>query len=140
MSIDCEVSVKSLLFVTASLEQLLGQHGSRAVLRNAGRRAAANLIDMLPLTLAEDAAFLRVGDILIELGFITGLEMTAPDRLRVSGNRVVEELLQLGLAGSESARYYVIGLFEGFFKQLSGSSRKIVGVEANDHHEYWKLE
>jgi hypothetical protein len=53
---------------------------------------------------------------------------------------VLEELALLGLTGTGSARYYVIGLFEGFFKQLSGSSRKIVGVEANQHYEYWKLE
>jgi hypothetical protein len=140
MSIDCEVSVKSLLFVTASLEQLLGQHGSQAILRSAGRRAAASLIDMLPLTLTEDEAVLRAGGILVELGLIASLERCAPDRLQVSGNRVLEELAQLGLTGTGSARYYVIGLFEGFFKQLSGSSRKIVGVEANQHYEYWKLE
>lgn len=139
MSIDCEISVKSLLFVTESVENLLGLHGSRAVLRSAGRRAATNLIDMLPLTLAEDEAILRAGSILMELGFVEGLEWSAPDTLRVSGNHILAELAQLGLTGSGSARYYVIGLFEGFFKQLCGSSRKIVGVEVDPYYEYWKL-
>ncbi|MFZ5881335.1 MAG: hypothetical protein ACOY0R_18365 [Chloroflexota bacterium] len=139
MSIDCEVSLKSLLFVTESVENLLGLHGSQAVLRSAGRRAAASLIDMLPLTLAEDEALLRVGGILVELGFVASLERFSPDTLRVGGNRVLEELAQLGLASSGSARYYVIGLFEGFFKQLCGSAGKIVSVEADSNYEYWKL-
>lgn len=140
MSIDCEVSFKSLLFVAESLEELLGAHGGQAVMRSAGRRAAANLIDMLPLKLEEEIAILRAGNILVELGFISGLEIIAADRLQVHGNQVLDELKQIGLAGVESGRYYVIGLFEGFFRQLSGSARKITSVATDkNNNEYWML-
>ena len=139
MSIDCEVSLKSLLFVAESLEELLGAHGGQAVMRSAGRRAAANLIDMLPLKLEEETAILRAGNILVELGFISGLEIIAADRLLVCGNQVLKELNHLGLAGVESGRYYVIGLFEGFFRQLSGSARKITSVATDKTNEYWML-
>jgi hypothetical protein len=50
MNMDCEVSLKSLLFIADGLEQLIGQHGAQAVLRSAGQRASANLIEILPLT------------------------------------------------------------------------------------------
>ncbi len=139
MAIDNEISLKSLLFITESLEELLGQHGAQAVLRSAGQRAAVNLIEMLPLTLPEDEAARRSGAILAELGFIGEMRMTAPDTLQVFGNHFLEELEALNLTGSQSGRFYVIGLFEGFSKQLSGSNRKIITVEINENCEYWKL-
>ena len=140
MTIDNEISLKSLLFITESLEQLLGQHGAQAVLRTAGQRAAVNLIEMLPLTLPENEAASRSGAILAELGFIGEMQTIAADMLQVNGNRFIEELQALGLNASQSGRFYVIGLFEGFFKQLSGSNRKVVTVEIKENDEYWKLE
>ena len=140
MTIDNEISLKSLLFITESLEQLLGQHGAQAVLRTAGQRAAVNLIEMLPLTLPENEAASRSGAILAELGFIGEMQTIAADMLQISGNRFLEELQALGLKASQSGRFYVIGLFEGFFKQLSGSNRKVVTVEIKENDEYWKLE
>ena len=137
--IDGEISLKSLLFVTESLEQLIGQHGAQSVLRTAGQRAAVNLIELLPLTLPEDEAARRTGDILIELGFISELQMPAPDTVQILGNHIYEELEELGLHATQSARYYIIGLFEGFFKQMSGSARKIISVEPTEACEYWKL-
>jgi predicted hydrocarbon binding protein len=137
--IDGEISLKSLLFVTESLEQLIGQHGAKAVLRTAGQRAAANLIEMLPLTLPEDEAARRSGAILIELGFINEMQMPDPNTLQIIGNHIYKELKELGLHGTQSACYYVIGLFEGFFKQMSGSARKIISVGPAETGEYWKL-
>jgi len=137
--IDNEISLKSLLFVTESLEQLIGQHGAKAVLRTAGQRAAANLIEMLPLTLPEVEAARRTGAILIDLGFIKEMQMPDPDTLQIIGNHIYEELEELGLHGIQSACYYTIGLFEGFFKQMSGSARKIISVAAGETCEYWKL-
>jgi len=137
--IDGEISLKSLLFVTESLEQLLGQHGAKAVLRTAGQRAAVNLIEMLPLTLPEDEAARRTGAILVELGFINEMQMPAPDTVQILGNHIFEELDALGLHGTQSACYYIIGLFEGFFMQMSGSARKIISVEPGRACEYWKL-
>jgi len=137
--IDGEISLKSLLFVTESLEHLIGQHGAKAVLRTAGQRAAVNLIEMLPLSLPDDEAARRTGAILVELGFINELQMPAPDSVQIIGNHIYEELEGLGLHGIQSADYYVIGLFEGFFKQMSGSDRKIISVEAGKDCEYWKL-
>ena len=105
--IDGEISLKSLLFVTESLEQLLGQHGAKAVLRTAGQRAAVNLIEMLPLTLPEDEAARRTGAILVELGFINEMQMPAPDTVQILGNHIFEELDALGLHGTQSACYYI---------------------------------
>ena len=137
--IDGEITLKSLLFVTGSLEQLIGQHGAKAVLRRAGQRAAANLIEMLPLTLPEDEAARRTGAILIELGFINEMQMPDTDTVQIFGNHIYEELEALNLQGTQSACYYIIGLFEGFFKQMSGSSKKINSVESGQACEFWKL-
>ena len=137
--IDGEISLKSLLFVTESLEQLIGKHGAKAVLRTAGQKAAVNLIEMLPLTLPEDEAARRTGAILVEFGFIDEIQMPSPDTLQILGNHIYEELEELGLNETQSACYYVIGLFEGFFNQMSGSARKIISVEPGEACEYWKL-
>ena len=137
--IDGDISLKSLLFVTESLEQLIGPNGAKAVLRTAGQRAAVNLIEMLRLALPEDESIRRTGPLLVELGFIGAMENLACDRLQIIGNRVLEELAALGLQGFQSGRHYVIGLFEGFFEQMSGSARKIVSVEPGEGCEYWIL-
>ncbi len=137
--IDGEISLKSLLYVAESLEQLIGQHGAKAVLRTAGQRAAVNLIEMLPLALPEDEAARRTGAILVELGFIEGLEMPSPDTVEIIGNHIYEELEALKLQGTQAACFYIIGLFEGFFKQMSGSARKITSVEPGNACEFWNL-
>jgi hypothetical protein len=136
---DGEISYKSLLYVTESLEKLIGANGAKAVLRTAGQRAAVNLIEMLPLTLPEEEAARRIGPMLAELDFIGEMNVLSPDRLQVTGNHVLDELAALGLEGIQSGRYYVIGLFEGFFKQLSGSTRKVVAVEPREECEIWIL-
>jgi predicted hydrocarbon binding protein len=138
--IDGEISLKSLLYVTESLEQLIGKNGAKAVLRVAGQRAAVNLIEMLPLTLPEEEAASRIGPILSELGFLESMEVLAPNTIKVSGNHIYEELAALNLQGTASACYYVIGLFEGFLKQLTGSNKKITMVETKESAEFWKLE
>jgi hypothetical protein len=140
MTIDCEVSLKSLLFVAENLDLLLGQHGAQAVLRTAGQRAASNLIDMLPLTLPEDEAARRSGAILAELGFIRAFELVNENELRISGNQVLLELQSLGLDKVQCMRFYVVGLFEGFFKQMSGSKKKVTVTEASQDFETWRLE
>jgi hypothetical protein len=137
--IDGETSLKSLLYVTESLEQLIGSNGAKAVLRAAGQRAAVNLIEMLPLTLPEDQAARRAGLLLVELGFIAGMQTVEPDLFRIEANLVKQQLTELNLESLESGGYYVVGLFEGFFKQLSASRRRVVSVEMRDDGEYWKL-
>jgi len=140
MTIDCEVSLKSLLFVAESLDQLLGQHGAQAVLRTAGQRAASNLIDMLPLTLPEDEAARRSGMMLVELGFLRGAELITENEMRVTGNQVILELQSLGMDKVQCMRFYVVGLFEGFYKQMSGSKKKVTVTEASQDSETWRLE
>jgi predicted hydrocarbon binding protein len=137
--IDGEISLKSLLYVAESLEQLIGQHGAKAVLRTAGQRAAVNLIEMLPLALPEDEASRRTGAILVELGFIEGFEMPSPDTVEIIGSHIYEELEALKLLGTQSACFYMIGLFEGFFKQMSGSTKKVTSVEQGKACEFWNL-
>ena len=139
MSIDCEVSLKSLLFVTESLEQLIGEHGARAVLRTAGQRAAANLIEMLPLTLPGNEAIRRSGAILAELGFIEEMKIPAIDTLHVFGNHVIDEFGKLGLESVQSGSYYVVGLFEGFCRQMSASQKKVTAIEQGQNFEIWRL-
>ncbi len=140
MTIDSDVSLKSLLFITESLEQPLGLHGAQAILRTAGQRAAVNLIEMLPLKVPEEEAACRSGAILAELGFINQMQMSSPNVMKVTGNHFLEEWGALHLTSSHSGRFYVIGLFEGFFKQLSGSNKKIITVQTDQNYEYWKLE
>ena len=137
--IDAETSYKSLLFVTESLEQLIGANGSKAVLRMAGQKAATNLIDMLPLSLPEGEAVRRAGLLLVELGFMDEMSMLDADHLQVAGNHVLRELHKLGLESTSSGGYYVVGLFEGFFRQLSDSTRKVVSMELKEGVEHWKL-
>jgi len=137
--IDGEISFKSLLYITESLEQLIGANGSKAVLRMAGQRAAVNLIEMLPLTLPEEDAARRIGPMLVELGFIGEMSYSGSDLIQVTGNQVRMEMAALGLQDFASGGYYVIGLFEGFFKQLSDSKRKVVSVESYPGGETWKL-
>ena len=137
--IDGEISLKSLLYVTESLEQLIGPHGAKAVLRTAGQRAAIAMIEMLPLSLPEEEAARRSGAILVELGFINELQMPAPGSIQIIGNHIYEELSALGLHGTQSISFYVVGLFEGFYKQMSGSDRKVVSVEPGKDCESWKL-
>jgi predicted hydrocarbon binding protein len=137
--IDGEISLKSLLYVTESLEKLIGPHGAKAVLRTAGQRAAIALIEMLPLSLPGEEAARRSGAIMVELGFINELQMPTPDTVQIVGNHIYEELTALGLHGTQSACFYVIGLFEGFFKQMSGSDRKVISVEPGKDCEIWKL-
>ena len=137
--IDGEISFKSLLYVTEVLEQMLGRNGANAILRTAGQKAAVNLIEMLPLSLPEEEAAVRSGLILKEFGFIEELSLTDADTLKITGNHIIEEVTGLGLQGTGSARYYTIGLFEGFFKQLSGSTRKITSVDLLPDGEIWKL-
>ena len=137
--IDGEISFKSLLYVTEVLEQMLGRNGANAILRTAGQKAAVNLIEMLPLSLPEEEAAVRSGLILKEFGFIEELSLPDADTLKITGNHIIEEVTGLGLQGTGSARYYTIGLFEGFFKQLSGSTRKITSVDLLPDGEIWKL-
>jgi hypothetical protein len=137
--IDGEISFKSLLYVTEVLEEMLGKNGANAILRTAGLRAAVNLIEMLPLSLPEEEAALRSGLILKEFGFIEELSQPDVETLKITGNHIIEEVTGLGLHGTGSARYYTIGLFEGFFKQMSGSTRKIISVELLPDGEMWKL-
>jgi len=125
--------------VKSGLEKMLGRNGANAILRTAGQRAAVNLIEMLPLSLPEDDAALRSGAILKEFGFIDELLLLDSDTLQILGNHLMDELNGLGLQGTGSARYYIIGLFEGFFKQISSSARKIVSIEPGTESELWKL-
>jgi len=140
MTIDCEVSLKSLLIIAESLEQLIGQHGAQAVLRSAGQQASANLIEMLPLKLSEKDAISRSGMLLTELGFLRKLEIIDTGDLKITGNLVLELIRDLGLAGTQSMRFYVVGLFEGFFLQMSGSKKRVTAVQSQQDDEVWRLE
>ena len=137
--IDAEVSLRSLLYITEALEQLIGQNGAKAVLRTAGQSAAFNLIEMLPLNKPEVEAIQSIGPIMIDLGFFGDMKIISPDKLQISDNQVVNELSAMGLQSIQSGRHYVIGLFEGFLKRLSGSQRKVTSIESDQNGEIWNL-
>ena len=132
-------ALKSLLYLFESLEQLIGQNGAKAIMRTAGQRAAIDLIEMLPLTVSESEAVRRSGAVLAELGFINEIRESEPGTLQVFGNHIIEALAGLNLQNTKSGSYYVIGLFEGFFKQMSGSPHKVISVEPGDGYETWKM-
>jgi len=137
--IDGDISLKSLLLVSESIEQLIGKNGAKVVQRQAGQRAASRLIDMLPLVLPEPDAIQQSGEIMVELGFIQGLEIVEAGVIRINGNNYMHEIQELGLGCSLSGTYYLVGLFEGFFNQLSGLKKKVISIETTPEGEIWKL-
>jgi hypothetical protein len=138
-TMDYETTLKSLYYLMESVETLIGANGAKAVLRTAGQRAAANLIEMLPLAVPEAEVVKRTCPLLVELGFVTEMHATGPDTITVCGNNVLRDLESMGLHSVISGQYYLIGLFEGFIKQMSASSRKVVSVETSGDCEIWKL-
>ncbi len=76
----------------------------------------------------------------IELGFLRKLEITDTGDLKITGNLVLELIQDLGLAGNQSMRFYVAGLFEGFFQQLSGSKKRVIAVRSRQKYQVWRLE
>jgi hypothetical protein len=138
-TMDYETTLKSLYYLMESVEHLIGANGAKAVLRTAGQRAAANLIEMLPLAVPESEVVKRTCPLLVELGFVNEMKETGPDTVQICGNNVIRDLESMGLQSIISGQYYLIGLFEGFIKQMSDSKRKVVSVEVDGECETWKL-
>jgi hypothetical protein len=133
---DDELLLKSLLCVAESLEDLLGPHGARIMLRAAGRKAAANLIEGLPLRLTADEAVARSADLLVQLGFAQTARIEASS-VRLSGLPITRANHDRGLTVDGSGRYFCVGLLEGFSRQMSGFPIQVDRCTLDGTDELW---
>ena len=141
ISVDCETLLKSLVFMAEGVATTIGENGARAMMRLAGHRAAADLLEALPLVLEVDEAIKRVGPVMVELGFVGGIAVVDDMHLVVSGNAVVSMLQRLEREPRRHpACYDAIGLFEGFVHVLSKTRVSIVHHEQRDDSETWTLQ
>lgn len=140
MTMDDDLLLKSLLCVAESLEDLLGPHGARVMLRAAGRRAAANLIDGLPLRLPPDEAVGRSASLLVELGFAERIAMADTSELRVSGLPINRASQELGIAEDGAGRYFFVGLLEGFSRRMSGAQVQVDKCSQDDADDIWSIQ
>jgi len=136
---DDELLLKSLLYVAESLEDLLGPNGARVMLRAAGRKAAASLIEGLPLRLTTDEAVARSADLLVELGFAESCGVDGPDKVRVSGLPINRAKVELGLETDGAGRYFCVGLLEGFSRQMSGQPVQVEKCSKQGEDELWRV-
>jgi hypothetical protein len=51
---DSEIVLKSMIFMAEGVASIIGDKGARAVMRQAGQRAAVNLLEALPLQVQVD--------------------------------------------------------------------------------------
>jgi hypothetical protein len=92
INVDCEMLLKSLVFMAEGVATTIGENGAWATMRLAGHRAAVDLLEALPLVLEVDEAIKRVGPVMVELGFVGGIAVVDDMHLVVSGNAVVSML------------------------------------------------
>jgi len=136
---DDELLLKSLLYVAESLEDLLGPNGARVMLRAAGRKAAANLIEGLPLRLTADEAVARSADLLVELGFAERCEVDGTGEVRMSGLPINRAKDELGLGTNGAGRYFCVGLLEGFSRQMSAQPIQVDKCSKQGEDELWRV-
>lgn len=136
---DDELLLKSLLYVAESLEELLGPNGARVMLRAAGRKAAANLIEGLPLRLPADEAVSRSANLLVELGFAESCKVDGAGEVRLSGLPISRAKDELGLGTDGAGRYFCVGLLEGFSRQMSGQPIQVDKCSQQGEVELWRV-
>jgi hypothetical protein len=136
---DDDLLLKSLLCVAESLEDLLGQHGARVMLRAAGRKAAASLIEGLPLQLTADEAVSRSADLLEQLGFAERCSVDDGGNLEVSGLPINKAREEMGLTTDGTGRYFCVGLFEGFAREMSGMPIQVDNCDPEGKEELWTV-
>jgi hypothetical protein len=137
---DDELLLKSLLYVADSLEDLLGPKGARVMLRAAGRKAAANLIDGLPLHLPAAEAVARSADLLVELGFAKAGRVHDKGQVRLSGLAITRTRDEMGRSIDGAGRYFCVGLLEGFSRQISGRPVQVPRCKLEGQDEQWKVQ
>lgn len=139
-NVDCETILKSLIFMADGVATTIGANGARAAMRQAGHRAAVDLLEALPLQLEVDVAIQRVGPVMQELGFVRELVPNG-DSIIVRDDLIADELRELGLeAYRHPACYYTVGLFEGFVYVLSHARVPVARQEMTGDGELWTLQ
>ncbi len=150
--VNAEIVLESLIYMTDGVASVIGDKGARAVMRQAGHRAAIHLLEALPLRVSVLEAIARVGPVLQELGFVEDVRALDSNHVVVEGNLISRTLRELasGPGGSKQepsgqmarhpARYYVFGLFEGMILVLSETRIAVVRDEMLETHEVWTIQ
>ena len=140
-NVDCETLLRSLVFMADGVAATIGDMGARATMRLAGHRAAASLLEALPLRLEPDEAIRRAGPVMAELGFLDRIERLDAANLVVHGSVIIRLLRSLQREPqTHAACYYTIGLFEGFVNVMSHERVSVVRHEIRGETEKWTIE
>ncbi len=138
--IDSEIVLKSLVFVADGLAKNIGENGARALIRQCGHHAAANLMEEFPVSVDVAEAIQQACPILEALGFARQVRLADPSHVVVRGNAIAEMVRQLGLPLARHPVYhYPIGVFEGLVYNMCKTRIAIVAHEINDAGEIWTL-
>jgi len=138
MTIEPEICFKSLIFIAHSVQDLIGSHGANTIMRMAGRKAAENLLEGIPLKLPTAAeAVARSAMLLKELEFVNDVDPQA-NKVVVQGDAMAEECAELNMPYMESTSYFTIGVFEGFARKMSDADIQVTRLDRSDAGEEWQ--
>lgn len=107
-------------------------------MRMAGRKAAENLLEGIPLKLpTAEEAVARAAMMLKELEFVKD---AAPQggKLVIQGDAMAEECAELNMPYMESTSYFTIGVFEGFCRKMSAAEIQVTHLERSSAGEEWQ--
>ncbi len=107
-------------------------------MRMAGRKAAENLLEGIPLKLPTAAeAVARSAMLLKELEFVNDVDPQA-NKVVVQGDAMAEECAELNMPYMESTSYFTIGVFEGFARKMSDADIQVTRLDRSDAGEEWQ--
>jgi hypothetical protein len=130
-----------MIFMAEGVASIIGDKGARAVMRQAGQRAATNLLEALPLMVQVDEAIRRAGPVMEALGFVGETELVDTNRMVIRGNFIAQKLTDLQLATDRHPAYYFLfGLFEGLVVVLSRARVAFVQHDIDTDREIWMLQ
>jgi hypothetical protein len=139
--VDCEMLIKSMVFMADGVAETLGENGARAAMRQAGHRAATNLLDALPLRVSVPDALVRACPIIEALGLASDCHPLDERHIAVKGNTLSETVRAMGMAPDRHpAGYYALGLFEGLIASLTKTRVRVVRQENHGDDEVWAVQ
>ncbi|MCS7083527.1 MAG: hypothetical protein NZL90_00905 [Aquificaceae bacterium] len=128
--IDPEILIFSIVKMAEGVKGVIGDKGSKAVLRDSGRHAGPkmfeNLMGHFPETLPREDAIARTCTLMQELGFAE--QVFKQDKQVVFHNDAFTPAMEGDLANSPLI-YFLMGLIEGFVQYLS---KEKLTLEIND--------
>ncbi|MEN3033511.1 MAG: hypothetical protein ABDH18_00790 [Aquificaceae bacterium] len=118
--IDPEILVFSIVKMAEGVKSVIGDKGSKAVLRDSGRQAGPkmfeNIMGHFPETLAREDAILRSCVLMQELGFA---EQVFKEQGQIIFHKDAFTHAMEGDLSSSPLIYFLMGLIEGFVQYLS---------------------